>query len=64
MGHRCSSDLALLGPWHWPAAAALIQSLVQELSHDAGVEIIIIINNKEEIIIIIQMQNLNFITGI
>ena len=33
IGHRCGSDLTLLGLWCRPAAAALIQSLAWELPH-------------------------------
>ena len=36
IGHRTSSDLALLWLWHRSAAAALIQPLAWELPYDAG----------------------------
>ena len=37
VGHRCSSDLALLWLWCGLAATAPIQSLAQELSYAAAV---------------------------
>ena len=36
VGCRCSSDPALLWPWHRPAAIALIQSLAWELPYAVG----------------------------
>ena len=36
VGHRCSSDLALLWLWYGPAAAALIQLLAREPAYAAG----------------------------
>ena len=36
VGHRCSSDLALLWLWCRPAAVALIQPLAWEPPHDVG----------------------------
>ena len=39
VGPRCGLDLALLWLWHRPAAAALIQSLAQELSYATSVAI-------------------------
>ena len=37
MGHRCSSDPALLWLWHRPAGAAWIQQLAGELPYATGV---------------------------
>ena len=36
VGHRCSSDLALLWLWHKPVATAPIQPLAWELSCAVG----------------------------
>ena len=36
IGHRCSSDVALLWLWHRPAAAASNQCLAWELPYAAG----------------------------
>ena len=37
VGHRCSSDPALLWPWCRPAAVALIRPLAREPPYAAGV---------------------------
>ena len=37
ISHKCGSDLALLWPWHRPAAAAPIRPLAWDLPYATGV---------------------------